>query len=414
MSTETLPAPAAPPPAGDAAPRRRARRVAAAVVFGFALLLAAGAVPRLAARRVLASDVAAAAGAPAVAVVVAARAADTASFVLPGGIQARRQTAVYARTSGYVRRWLVDIGTPVAAGALLAEIEAPETDQELRQTRARLVRSQAGLALARSTFERYRGLAADSAVTQQEFDERRAAYEAAVAGVGEEAANVQRLVERRAFQRVTAPFAGTVTTRDAEVGAFVTAAGGGVGGTTGAAALFTLAQTDTVRIAISVPQSSATDVAPGMTTDVLVREFAGRTFRGRVARTASALDPATRTLRAEIEVPNLDRALLAGMYAQVRFTVRRAAPPVVVPATALLSGSGGSRVALVGADRRVRFRPVELGRDLGATVEVLRGVEAGATLVVNPPEQLTDGAAVDPRGAPNERRGPAAAARRPE
>lgn len=395
--------PTEPPPVAlsPAAPERsrRARRAGAAIAASLLALLAVGAVPRLVQRRSLHAAVAADAGRiPAVGVAVVRRADATTRFVLPGTVQAAQQTPIYARMDGYVRRWHVDMGARVVAGQLLAEIESPEVDPELRQARARLGQAQAALGLARSTLARYRAMIADSVITRQEFDERVAAHEVARAAASQEEANVQRFVEMRAFQRVTAPFAGVITARNLDVGALVTGGGGIAAGGAGGAVrpLFELAETRTVRVFVNVPQAYAPAVREGQAAELLVREYPGRHFVGRIVRTARVLDSASRTLRTEVMVPNTDGALLAGMYAQVRFSLVRDTPPLLIPAGALVLNDSGPQVVVVGPGDRVRYQPVEIGRDYGATVELVEGVDVGAVVVLNPSDQLRPGSRVRP------------------
>lgn len=399
-----LPANANPSLAGSRPRSRRPAYIAVIIGGTMVALLAVGIIPRISSRRALeAAVVNETTGKPIVATAIVKRAAVDAELTLPGSVQAVQQTAVYGRTSGYVKRWYADIGARVRAGDVLAEIETPEGDQELRQARASLVRTRATLGLATSSLERFRSLASGGVVTPQEFEERRATFETTQAAVAEAEAYVERLLARDAAKRVKAPFSGTITARNVDVGTLISTTGGssgaGGGGTT-ASAMFTLAQIDTVRVIVSVPQSSAPEIKVGQSADIVVREFAGRTFKGTVARTSAALDPSTRTLLAEIEIPNRDRALLAGMYAGVRFALTRASPPLVVPAAALVMSATSPRVAVVGNDGRIVFREVEIARDLGATVEVVSGVSAGEAIVINPSEALVDGVAVDARKAP--------------
>jgi RND family efflux transporter MFP subunit len=321
------------------------------------------------------------------------------TIALPGTIQPLHQAPVYARTNGYVRRWYADLGARVRAGQLLATIESPETDQQLLQARASLQQARASLALAKTTLERYRTLADDSAITHQELDERTTAFEAAGASVAQQEANVQRLAVQQGYQRVLAPFAGVITSRSVDVGALISAAGGSTTAAGASAPLFSLAQIDTIRIFVAVPQAEVTSVAVGQRAEVTLREYPGRIFAGVVARTAGALDPASRTLQAEIDVPNPDGALLPGMYAEVRLLMGRAAPPLTIPAGALVIGTGAPQVATIDAAGAVRFRPIQLGRDYGATVEVLSGIDEGATLVLNPSDELKDGVRVKAVGA---------------
>jgi RND family efflux transporter MFP subunit len=364
--------------------------VIAAVAALFLLLLAAGTVPRLRRRQELEARTRAAEAAPVVTVATVHRAAPQGELLLPGTVQAMREAAIYARGNGYVRRFHADIGARVRAGQLLAEIQTPEVDQELAQARASLGQVRAAYDLARSSLARWRSMVKDSAATRQELDEREAAFAAASANVAAAEANVRRLTELQSFGRVTAPFAGTLTARNVEVGQLVTAGQGPAG--SGARPLFVLAQADTGRVMISVPEGAAAQLRPGAVAEVLVRGVEA-SVPGRVVRTAGALDPSTRTMLAEVDVPNTSGVLLPGMYAQVRLAVRSVTPGVLLPANALVVRSAGPQVALV-RDGRVHFVKVVLGRDLGTDVEVLTGLDDGATVVMNPSDEVTDGAPV--------------------
>jgi RND family efflux transporter MFP subunit len=336
----------------------------------------------------------------------------TEDVALPGSIQAREEATIYARTSGYLRRWLVDIGDGVAAGQLLAEIETPEVDQELAQAaaavaqlRAKHARAEADLALARSTLDRYRGAA--EAVTEQDLAERgaahaaaRAAVDAATADIAAGEANLGRLRELKSFARVLAPFTGTITQRSIEVGDLVTA------GTASGRALFRVADTDVVRVFVHVPQAFAPTVRTGTAVAVSVREFRTRAFEGRVTRTAGALDPTSRTLLTEIHVPNPDHALLPGMFARARIALARPSAPLLVPAATLVLTAEGPRVAVVDDGGRVRFRKLEIEDDYGSEVSITSGLSVEDRLILSPGERLHEGVEVEvleerARGGPN-------------
>lgn len=367
-------------------------------------LLASGVAPRIAVRHTLAAEPAAGTAAAVVAT-APARLADTATtLLLPGTIQGLQETPIYARTDGYVMRWTADIGARVRRGRLLAEIASPELDQELEQGRAQLAEARTALGLASTTLARYEAMAADSVITRQELDERQAAFDGGQESVEREAANVRRLSELRGFRSVVAPFNGVITARNVSLGSLITVSGGSAAVDGAAAPLFEIAQSDTVKVGINVPQAFAPGIAPGQDADLVLREFPSRTWSGRVARTAGALDPSSRTLRVEVEVPNPDGRLLPGMYAQVRFIARRTTPPLEIPAAALILGTEGPRVAVVDSTGRLRRVPVELGRDLGPTVEVLTGLPEGATVVLDAPDALTEGTPV--RSPPASELGP--------
>jgi RND family efflux transporter MFP subunit len=358
------------------------------VVLLFAALFALGTFPRLTREKVLRAEVESRAEAPLVRVMAVRTGAASSEFMLPGTAQAIRESPVYARTTGFVRRWSVDIGARVRAGQVLAELETPEVDQELAQSRAALARTRAAETLARTTLERMKALVRDSAATRQELDERQAAYDAAQASVAADEANVRRLEELQRFGRLTAPFSGTITTRNVELGGLVSA------GTSGSAKpLFVVSQVDTVRFFVNVPENAATVVRAGQAANVVVRDIPGRVFKGRVSRTSGALDAATRTMVAQVDVPNPGHALLAGMYAQVTLTAVRAIPSILVPANALVIRPEGPQVAVV-RDGKVHFVTLQLGRDLGTELEVISGLSEGDQVVMNPSDAVEEGAAV--------------------
>ena len=376
--------PPLPPPPGSG----HASKVIIGDVLLFAALLAIGTWPRLTRKKELRAEVDARAEAPLVRVLAVRRGAASTEFMLPGTAQPMREAPVYARSTGYVRRWSVDIGARVRAGQVLAELETPEVDQELAQSRAALARTRASETLARTTLDRMKALVHDSAATRQELDERQAAYDAAQASVAADEANVRRLEELQRFGSVTAPFSGTITERNLESGGLVSAGTSG-----GAKPLFVVSQADTVRVFVNVPENAATAVRAGQQASVVVRDIPGRVFKGRVARTSGALDAATRTMIAQVDVPNPGHAILAGMYAQVSLTTTRAIPLILLPANALVIRPDGPQVATV-RDGRVHFVTLQLGRDLGTELEVISGLEEGDQVVVNPSDVVTEGAAV--------------------
>jgi membrane fusion protein, multidrug efflux system len=366
---------------------RGGRTALAAALLGALALLAVGTVPRVLRHRAIVAEAGATTTAvPVVTVAEAHLGAATGELALPATVQGLHETGVYPRSNGYVRRWLADMGAPVRAGQVLAEIETPELDQELVQARATLSQVQATLELARATLARWQDLVKEDAATRQELDEKQAAYNAAQASANASRANVERLTALRRFASVTAPFSGVITARNVDMGALVSAGGGG-------RPLFTIAQVDTVRVLTSVPQSAAPNVRVGQAADVTVQELGSAAFRGRVTRTAQALDPSTRTLLTEIQVENRARRLLPGMFAQARLTLDRATPPLLVPANTLMLRADGPQVAVVTAGR-VRLARVTLGRDYGTEVEVTSGLTPGAALVVNPGDEVTEGAVV--------------------
>jgi membrane fusion protein (multidrug efflux system) len=383
-------------------------RIGVAAAIALAGLFLAGLLPRRSQQRLIAAEVTSAAAAlPVVAVATAQRPSGSGSLLLPGTMEALHESALYARASGYVRRWYADIGTTVRAGQLLAEIDVPELEQNVLQARAHVAQMQSALVLAQANLARWRLLAADSAVTEQELQQMQQTYDAASASVRAAEANLRALLLMQRYTRIAAPFAGVVVARNVDDGAFITASGASstpltAGGSelatataVAAASLFRVAQTDTMRVYISVPQPYLASVTAGLGADLLVQDLPGRAFRGTVARTAGAVDPSTRTLLVEVDVPNPDRALLPGMYAQVRIQLAQADPPIVLPSTALLFRSAGPQVIEVrpagDSAATVHFRSVEVGRDYGSTIEILSGVSEGEKVATIGSQVLAEG-----------------------
>ncbi|QDU40922.1 Multidrug resistance protein MdtA precursor [Maioricimonas rarisocia] len=329
--------------------------------------------------------------------------APTTEALLPGDVRPMEETVIHARTEGYVSRWTADIGEVVTQGALLVELSTPEIDQQLREAeaevtrlRAELRRVEAEAKLAELTWRRYETLRDRDATTQQELDQSLAEKDAAAAAVtSSEAAirsaeaRVQRFRQLLSFAHITAPFTGTITARSVEVGQLVT------NGNENGQELYTLARTDPVRVFIDVPQVYASGVRIGAGATILVRERPDRVFEGTVTRTAGALDPATRTLRTEVQVPNEERLLLTGAYVQVRLEVERSAPRWLLPATALMFNADGTRLAIVDADSRVRFRDVDVAGEFDTEVGIASGISEEDLVITNPGEHLADNMLVE-------------------
>ena len=303
---------------------------------------------------------------------------------LPGTLQGYVQSPIAARASGYIKRWTHDIGSRVAKGALLAEIEAPEIDQQLSQAIAVREQTASSLGLAKSTRERWEALKKRDAVSQQDLDEKRSGEVQAAANLAAADANVERLRQLEGFKRVVAPFAGVITRRNVDVGDLIDA-GGGAG-----RVLFTLAQTDPLRVYIYVPQAYSQLVKPGQEVSITQAELRGQVFRGTVARTAGSIDAATRTMQVEIQLPNRDGLLLPGAYVQAALPLA-ASKALVIPANTLMIRGAGTLVAVVGADGRIKLKPIKVGRNYGQTVEVIDGVSATDQLVLNPSDSLGEG-----------------------
>jgi len=311
-------------------------------------------------------------------------------LVLPAQLQAYVESAIYARTNGYLLRWTRDIGSHVKKGELLAEIDTPEVDQELSQAKAAQQQAEAQLQLAKSTAERWTNLRKTDSVSQQEADQQASAYTQAVANTAAAEANVRRLQQLESFKHVYAPISGVITRRNTDVGALITAGSSGTG-----KELFDVAQVDPLRVFVSVPQTNAPSIRAGLPAYIELREYPGQKFAGKVVRTADSIDPATRTLLTEIDVPNHDSHLLPGSYAEVHFSVPVQITRMSVPVNALLFRPEGPRVAVVGADHKVHLKPITIGRDFGIKVEILDGLDANDQIVVNPADSLEDGQEVN-------------------
>jgi RND family efflux transporter MFP subunit len=313
-------------------------------------------------------------------------AGDGQPLTLPGTLLGVIESTVYARSNGYVVRWVKDIGASVKRGELLAEITAPEIDQEFSQAVSARAQAAASASLAKSTADRWQALRQKDAVTQQDLDERLSAYNQATANLAAADANVGRLQKLQGFNQVVAPFDGVVTRRNVDVGDLVNAGNGGTG-----QALFAVAQVDPLRLYVFVPQVYAHQIKIGDAVTVTLAERVGEQYRGSVARTARAIDTATRTMQVEIRVPNPDNALITGSYVQVSLPINLDAKALVVPTNVLLFRPEGTRIALVDAGGRVRLTLVKLGTDFGDSVEVLSGLDAADRIVLNPADSLADG-----------------------
>ena len=306
--------------------------------------------------------------------------------VLPGNLQAFADAPIYARTPGYLRRRLVDIGQRVKAGQLLAEIDAPELEQQLQQARADLATAEANFRLAQVTSNRYRDLVRTESVTQQDADNAEGALEARKASVESARHNVQRLEQMQAFTRIEAPIDGVITVRNTDVGALIDP------GASGGAAreLFHIVSTGRLRLFVNLPERVSPVARTGLLADITLAEFPGRRFAAVLTRTSEAIDVATRTLLAELEVNNASGELLPGSFVQVHFKLPATATTCVLPVNTLIFRGDGVRVAVVQRDSTVAMTPVILGRDFGTEIEIVNGVGADARVVVSPPDSLVD------------------------
>jgi RND family efflux transporter MFP subunit len=311
-------------------------------------------------------------------------------LVLPGSLQAYEESPIYARTSGYLVRWYKDIGSRITKGELLAKIDTPEVDQELNQTRAARQQILAQMDLAKISADRWENLRKTDSVSAQEADQYQSGYKQSQANLAAADANVRRLEQLEGFKDVYAPFSGVLTRRNVDPGALINAGAGAAG-----RELFDLARVDPLRVYTSVPQAYASFIKVGAKTAVTLQEFPGQKFFGKVVRTAESIDPATRTLLTEVDVPNKDEHLFPGSLGEVHFAVGSGVNKVTVPVNAMLFRAEGPRVAVVGPGGKVQLRPINIGRDYGATLEVLGGVSPTDRVVINPADSLEDGQQVN-------------------
>jgi RND family efflux transporter MFP subunit len=387
-----------PPPARLSPSRVAAFAVVVVVVFGVAFFV--GWLPRRQARASLESAQAELAGGPRVEVETPKLGSSDRALKLPGSVQPLQETVVYARANGYVRKWLVDIGDHVQDGQLIAELDTPELDQQIDQGRAQLAQAQAGILQAKAnhefssmTYDRYKTLTDQGLSAPADLDQRKAQAQVdeanlavAQASANASDANLRHLVQLKAFARVTAPFAGTVTARMIEIGTLVTSGN--------ATPLFKIATMDPARVFVQVPQDVAPGVRAGQPARVGVREYPGRDFAGTVTRSADELDPSTRTMNTEVRLPNGDGTLIAGMYAEVTLTLPLSHRVVQIPATAVVNDSKGMRVMTVDADDHVHVVPVVVEQDNGATIDVASGLAGTERVVKLATAELTEGTRV--------------------
>jgi RND family efflux transporter MFP subunit len=345
---------------------------------------------------------------PTVAVIYPSASSPSDELVLPGTARAFTDAPIYARANGYLKKWYADIGARVTQGQILAEIETPELDQQLRQARADLENARANMDMARTTSERWTTLLTRDAVSRQETDEKVSDYNAKRAIVESNGANVQRLENLQSFQRITAPFDGVITARNTDVGALIDSGAGAQ-----ARELFRLASTSKLRVFVSVPQAYAQAARPGTPTQITLEENPGKIYRGTLARTSTALDPTARTMLSEVEMDNPNAEVLPGAYVVVRLRVGLETRGMTIPANTLLFRSEGLRVAVV-RDGRAELVPVTLGRDYGRSVEVVAGLQARDAVILDPADSLVSGAPVRVRATgPPKPGAPAPAAKTP-
>jgi len=364
---------------------RRGRALPIVLLVLFAGLTVAGLLPRLAQSKARAAEQAEAVAPTTVFTEAVSRDTTSRPYEVPGTLSGLHETGIFARSNGFVRELRVDIGSNVRRGDTLVLLDQPELLEQLRQAEAVLAQTEASAALARTSLTRWQQLAGQGVVTPQELDERQATANVTDANVRAARANLANLREQQRFGALTAPFSGVVTARSIDLGSLVVA-----GAAAAARPLLTLVQTDTVRVMLQVPQSAAPRLRVGLETRVLVRDQGDSVFTGRVVRTAGAIEPNSRTLLVEVQVPNVRRVLLPGMFAQVQLAVPAGAPALRVPAIALIVRGDGTQVARVEGDS-IALVPVTVTRDFGTTLDVSGALEAGDQVVVNPSESLATG-----------------------
>jgi RND family efflux transporter MFP subunit len=364
--------------------RRAVALLLAALVFGAVWLLEV--VPRKQARADLNKETIEL-SVPAVSVLQPKTGSPAQEIVLPGNMQAFKDTPIYARTNGYLRRWYTDIGTRVKAGQLLAEIETPEVDDQLKQARADRATAAANYELAKVTATRWQELLKTDAVAKQATDQAVSDFHAREAMLESARFNEARLEKLVSFQKVYAPFDGVVSARNTDVGALINA------GSTGGAVteLFHMADTRRLRVYVYVPQVHAQEARPGVPAELTLAELPGKRFTGSLVRTTEAIDPTSRTLLVEIDVDNPTGELFPGAYAQVHLRLQSLQPTLILPVNTLLFRPEGVEVAVVGADQHVALAKIVLGRDFGTEVEVVNGLQGDQSVVLNPSDSITDG-----------------------
>ena len=370
---------------GPGRPRRR-WLVAGLAVAAAAVVYISGVLPRVKARDTVRKETELMA-VPTVPVVRPTRSAPQQELVLPANVQPYISSPIYARTNGYLKRWYADIGTHVKKGQLLAEIETPELDQQLQQARANLNTAEANLKLAEITANRYQGLLKSDSVAQQDTDNAVGSYNADKAIVAADEANVRQLEQLQSFEKIYAPFDGVITVRNTDIGSLIQSGSGGGPQT----ALFQIAQPGTLRVYVNVPETYSQAAKPGLTADLVLSEFPGKKFQGTLVRTADAIDPNTRTLLAEVDVPNPTGTLLSGAYAELHLKLPTTVSTYVLPVNTFLFRQEGLRVAAVVDGRHAQLKPITLGHDFGNEAEVIAGLEGNESIIVNPPDSIESG-----------------------
>jgi RND family efflux transporter MFP subunit len=367
--------------------RRKVRRYSLILLIVALCLGVWGEVSRVLARSALSKETEDAA-VPTVITTTPSRTTLGEELVLPGTVQAYTEAPIYARTSGYLKEWRVDIGSLVNKGDLMAEIDSPEVDQQYSQAQADLATARANEALAGSTNVRWQGLLGTESVSKQDADEKAGDAAAKKAAADSAAANVSRLRELESFKRVVAPFTGVITARNTDIGALINA------GQSAGTELFRMADTHKLRIYVQVPETYAAVTSPGLEAELRFAERPHQTFAAKTVRTSNALDPTLRTLQVELELDNANHAVFPGAYAEVHFKLPASSESLRLPANTVLFRAEGLQVATIDGQKRVKLKSIVQGRDFGNTIEVLSGLEPNDTVILNPPDSLIDGVVV--------------------
>jgi RND family efflux transporter MFP subunit len=374
-------------PGAETKLRRKVHRYSLILLVVALCLALWGEVSRLLTRSALAKETAEAA-IPTVVTTTPNRTTLGEELVLPGSVQAYAEAPIYARTSGYLKEWRTDIGAQVTKGQLLAEIDAPEVDQQLSQAQADLATARANEALSNSTNLRWKGLLATESVSKQDADEKAGDAAAKKAAADSAAANVSRLRELESFKRVVAPFDGVITARNTDIGALINA------GQSAGTELFRIADTHKLRVYVQVPEAYAAVTRPGLEADLRFAEQPHKTFAAKTVRTSNALDPTLRTLQVELELDNANHEIFPGAYAEVHFKLPASAETLRLPANTVLFRAEGMQVATIDGQRHVKLKSIVQGRDFGNTIEILSGLEPNEVVILNPSDSLIDGAEV--------------------
>jgi len=370
--------------AGQTRPMKKWLGMAIALILVAALFIS-GVWSRISDRKTLNAETAQVALTP-VSVVSPKQTAPAEEIILPGNVQPFITSPIYARTSGYLRKWNVDIGAHVKKGQLLAVIETPEVDQQLQQSLSNLNTAKANLALAETTKNRYEGMIRSNAVSQQDVDNAVGTYNANKAIVEANQANVKQLEALQSFEKIYAPFDGVVTARNTDIGDLINS--GSTGGVK--TDLFHIAQPGTLRVYVNVPEEYSQGTKVGMTADLSLAEFPGRKFQGKLVRTAEAINMTTRTLLIEIDVNNPVGELLTGSYAEVHLKVPTQASTLLLPVNTLIFRSEGLRVGIV-KDGKAVLAAVTPGHDSGDQIEIVSGLKPDDQVIINPPDSIVSG-----------------------